>query len=133
MTHAGMIIGGGGSVSFDGYYDLTRGTPDITVVIMVNGTTVGTFTQTDLGTDDIDGHSSYYYENTHTLRVGDLVTITALTNSAASSFFPVLLGTDTSGIGEQLLEVMTPGSTAPPRSSTSLMKLIPPFTIPLSP
>lgn len=98
FTHVGMIIGGGGSVSFDGYYDLTRTGPDFQIELLINGVTHSVFTQTDLGTDGVDGYSRYTLETTVNLNAKDKVTIMGRVLTA-TIFLPMLLGSDTVGTG----------------------------------
>lgn len=98
FTHVGMTIGGGGTVTFDGYFDLTRTDPDFQVELVVNGVTRAVFTQTDLGVDGTSGYSRYDLETTITLRANDKLAIIGrvLTNV---TFLPMLLGSDTVGTG----------------------------------
>lgn len=111
MTHAGMIIGGGGTVTFDGWFDLTRGgNPDIEMQMLVNGQPSGLiFTQTDLGVDGTDGYSRYDLEGTLTLNAHDKVTIMAVV-LASSLFFPMMLGVNTDDTGEQAHTIILPTS-----------------------
>lgn len=107
MTHAAVIYFAG-PIFWDGYYDLTRSGPDIEVVLMINGVVVGTFTQTDYGTDGsaIDpAYSSFEYEGTHDVPVGGLVTIAGVILTTFP-FIPVLLGYDNTGSGAFIQAMM---------------------------
>jgi hypothetical protein len=111
MTHAAVGYISPGVIIWDAYYDMTRlGDPDIEVVLMVNGVTIGTFTQTDYGTDADDSdpaYSSFEYEGTHDLPAGALVVITGVIVTTFP-FVPVLLGYDNTGIGA-MIEATIPG------------------------
>lgn len=120
ITHAGVIIGGGGSVSFDAYYDMTRVGPDVQMILYVNNVESVVFTQTDLGTDGVDGYSRYDLETTLTLNAKDKITISAKILTV-TIFTPILLGVDTSTTGTQVDTIQQPpGGSVPPNFPSGL-------------
>lgn len=111
MTQAGVTIDGLGNVTWVGYADMDNSGPVIEMQFLVNGLPISaTFTQTDHGTDLVDGYSKYVFEATVPLEARDLVTITGkiLTETI---FFPILLGYDVSDSGQQITDqILTSGS-----------------------
>lgn len=115
FTQAAMTIGGGGTVTFDGYSPMdTSFLTYIQVELQVNGITRFVFDQTDLGSFPTDGHSVFTLDETIELRANDKISIFARI-IGSTLFFPILLGSDPTGIGEQIDSYQAPpGGTVPP-------------------
>jgi hypothetical protein len=113
FTWAGFTVDGLGNLTFTGYYNMSSNGTQLDLMFLVNGQTIATdFVQSDHTIDGNTSYSAYTFSDTLSLRKGDLVTITAKV-LIGSVFFPILLGTDSTGISEAVEEVDNVGTEVP--------------------
>lgn len=117
LTAAVFIVSGGGTITFTRYANLGTdwaGGNQLDLMFLKNGQTITgvDFIQSDHSIDANTHYSTFSLSTTITLKKGDLITITAKALEGVV-FFPILLGSDSTGISDFVEEVDNVGTEVP--------------------